>query len=84
MGERGDAVYCFITFSMQGRQLPANNKVVFNFFIKEMVMNKLNLAVLALVFAILGGCATAPGDVVGTVSGDNYAGTFPSHSQGPD
>lgn len=29
-------------------------------------MTKLNLAVLALVFAVLGGCASNPGDMVGT------------------
>lgn len=29
-------------------------------------MNKLYLAVLALVFAVLGGCASNPGDFVGT------------------
>jgi type IV pilus biogenesis protein CpaD/CtpE len=34
-------------------------------------MNKLNLAVLALVFAVLGGCASNPGGVVGTVSDTN-------------
>jgi branched-subunit amino acid ABC-type transport system permease component len=39
---------------------------LFNFLTKEIVMNKLNLAVVALILAVLGGCASNPGDVVGT------------------
>jgi hypothetical protein len=44
-------------------------------------MNKLNASILALLFAILGGCATSPGDLVGTGALDNIAavGSFPSH-----
>jgi hypothetical protein len=44
---------------------------LFNFDTKEIVMNKLNLAVLALVFAVLGGCASTSGDVVGTGFSDS-------------
>jgi hypothetical protein len=48
-----------------------------------MVMNKLNLAVLALVFAVLGGCATTPGGLVGTGGVDTYdaAGPFPTGNE---
>jgi hypothetical protein len=38
---------------------------LFNFEIKETVMNKLTFAVLALILAVLGGCAGA-GDMIGT------------------
>jgi hypothetical protein len=50
---------------------------LFNFLTKEIVMNKLNLAVLAFVFAVLGGCASNPGDVVGTGFSDTNNPTQP-------
>ena len=42
-------------------------------------MNKLNIAVFALLLAVLGGCASTPGGVIGTgaLDTDDASGPFP-------
>ena len=40
-------------------------------------MNKLTIAALALLFAVLGGCASTSGDVIGTGAANDASGPFP-------
>ena len=40
-------------------------------------MNKLTVAALALLFAVLGGCASTSGDVIGTGAVNDASGPYP-------